>query len=302
MDQLPQQLINGLTLGSIYALIALGYTMVYGVLRLINFAHGDVYMLGAFAGFYTAQMLGFGPGEVSLVQAGIILISAMVSCALVGFVIERVAYRPLRRAPRLTALITAIGISLFLEYGGQLAFGTDPKRFPQLAHADIPLLQFGQTILGRQEIITFSVAIILLVILRQIVYRTRVGKAMRAVSFDGETAKLMGINTDSIISITFIIGSAFAGAAGVLVAMQFPSINPMMGLMPGIKAFTAAVLGGIGNVPGAMIGGLAIGITETLVSGYWTSSYRDAVVFGILIFMLLVKPSGLLGRGNVEKV
>lgn len=301
MGQFPQQLINGLTLGSIYALIALGYTMVYGVLRLINFAHGDIYMLGAFFGFYVARTLGFG-AEVSIAQTGMMLIVAMAACACVGALIERIAYRPLRKAPRLTALITAIGISLLLEYGGQLVFGTDPKPFPQLAHSEVPLLHFGPTVIGRQEILTITVCLILLIVLWRIVYFTRAGKAMRAVSFDRDAASLMGVNTDRTISLTFVIGSAFAGAAGILVAMQFPSINPMMGLLPGIKAFTAAVLGGIGSVPGAMIGGLAIGITETMVSGYWTSSYRDAVVFGVLIFMLLVRPSGLLGRGTVEKV
>ncbi|MDO8586050.1 MAG: branched-chain amino acid ABC transporter permease [Armatimonadota bacterium] len=301
MGELPQQLINGLTLGSIYALIALGYTMVYGVLRLINFAHGDIYMLGAFAGYYVARWLGFG-AELSIFEVLVLLLSAMVFSALAGAVIERIAYRPLRRAPRLTALITAIGVSLFLEYGGQLVFKTDPKAFPQLANTDTALLRLGETVVGRQEVLTFAVAIILLFVLWMIVYRTRVGKAMRAVSFDRETASLMGINTDAIILLTFVIGSAFAGAAGVLVAMQEPSITPMMGLLRGIKAFTAAVLGGIGSIPGAMVGGLAIGMTETMVSGYWTSSYRDAVVFGVLIFMLLIRPSGLLGRGTVEKV
>jgi branched-chain amino acid transport system permease protein len=301
VGQFPQQLINGLTLGSIYALIALGYTMVYGVLRLINFAHGDVYMLGAFAGYYTAMLLGCGK-ELSIVEAATLLAVAMVVCALVGALIERVAYRPLLRAPRLTALITAIGISLLLEYGGQLVFGADPKPFPQLANSNVPLMKFGQMVVGRQEAVTFAVAIILLLVLRMIVYRTRAGRAMRAVSYDREAAGLMGINTDRIILLTFAIGSAFAGAAGVLVAMQEPSLTPMMGLLRGIKAFTAAVLGGIGNIEGAMVGGLAIGLTETMVSGYWTSTYRDAVVFGVLIFMLLVKPSGLLGRGTVEKV
>ena len=278
--------------------------MVYGVLRLINFAHGDIYMLGAYAGFYTARWLGFG-ANISILQVSVLLMAAMVFSALAGAVIERIAYRPLRRAPRLTALITTIGVSLFLEYGGQLVFGTDPKSFPQLAvppDSNPALLQFGETVVGRQEVLTFVVAIILVVILWAIVYRTRAGKAMRAVSFDRETASLMGINTDRIILLTFVIGSAFAGAAGVLVAMQEPSLTPMMGLLRGIKAFTAAVLGGIGSVPGAMVGGLLIGMTETMVSGYWTSSYRDAVVFGLLIFVLLVKPSGIFGRGVVEKV
>ena len=276
--------------------------MVYGVLRLINFAHGDIYMLGAFAGYYTARFLGFGE-SLSMEEVLILLAAAMIFSALAGAIIERIAYRPLRRAPRLTALITAIGVSLFLEYGGQLVFGTDPKPFPQLGDPKHnALITFGQTVVGKQEMITFVVAIVLLLALQVIVYRTRAGKAMRAVSFDRETASLMGINTDRIILLTFMIGSAFAGAAGVLVAMQEPSLTPMMGLLRGIKAFTAAVLGGIGSVPGAMVGGIAIGLTESLVSGYWTSSYRDAVVFGVLIFMLLVRPSGLFGRGNVEKV
>lgn len=301
MGDFPQQLINGISLGSIYALIALGYTMVYGVLRLINFAHGDVYMLGAFAGFYMAKYLGFG-SDLSLAETAALLVFAMAVCALAGALIERVAYRPLRKAPRLTALITAIGISLLLEYGGQLVFGTDPKPFPQLGNESCALINCRGAIVGKQEALTFAVAVILALVLRLIVYKTRAGKAMRAVAHDREAAGLMGINVDRIILLTFAIGSALAGAAGVLVAMQEPSITPMMGLLRGIKAFTAAVLGGIGSIEGAIVGGLAIGITEAMVSGYWTSTYRDAVVFGVLILMLLVKPSGLLGRGTVEKV
>jgi len=286
----------------VYALIALGYTMVYGVLRLINFAHGDVFMLGAFIAYYAGQFLGFGAYSITLPQALALLMISMVACAAIGAFIERIAYRPLRRAPRLTALITAIGVSLFLEYGGQLVFGTDPKPFPGLVGGGAPLLKFGETTLGKQDAITIAITVVLLLILRQIVYGSRAGRAMRAVSFDRETAGLMGINIDGVISLTFAIGSGFAGAAGVLVGMAFPSINPMMGLMPGIKAFTAAVLGGIGNIPGAMLGGYVIGMTETMVAGSRISSYRDAVVFGVLIFMLLVRPSGLLGKGTVEKV
>jgi len=303
LHEFPQQLVNGIALGSLYALIALGYTMVYGVLRLINFAHGDVYMVGAYIGFYAAHWLGLvQPGnEISLVRALEVMPIAMVGCVALGLLIERVAYRPLRRAPRLTALITAIGVSLFLEYGGQLLFGTDPKPFPRLPQES----GLGQAVQGvvisKEDVLIVSVAVLLMIALQFIVYRTRAGKAMRAVSYDREAASLMGINVDKVIALTFVIGSAFAGAAGVLAGVKFHQLQPLMGLYAGLKAFVAAVLGGIGSVPGAMVGGLVMGIAEVMVVGYWESSLRDAIVFGILIAILVFRPTGIFGRGRVEK-
>jgi branched-chain amino acid transport system permease protein len=294
-----QQLVNGVTWGSVYALIALGYTMVYGILRLINFAHGDVYMLGAFFAFYAARILGAAsqpnPGKALLV-----LVIAMVGCGIVGFLIERFAYRPVRRSPRLAALITAIGVSLLLENAGLLIFGASPKFFPQV----IPSQTFtlGGVRISNQQILILGVSLVLMFGLRAIVLYTRVGKAMRAVSHNHTAAALMGISVDRIISFTFVLGSMLAAAAGVLVALQNPKIEPLMGIMPGLKAFVAAVLGGIGNVPGAVLGGLVMGITEVLVVGYLSPSYRDAIAFVLLIVILLVRPAGLLGTHTAEKV
>lgn len=303
MQEFAQQLVNGLALGGIYALIALGYTMVYGVLRLINFAHGDVYMFGAFMGLYAAQWMRLVNDryQVGGVAVLVILLAAMVSCAALGVLIERAAYRPLRNAPRLAALITAIGVSFLLENGGQLVFGTTPKLFPQFAGSQKPVLDVEGVVISGQDVFILVVTIVLLASLEFIVKRTRVGKAMRAVSEDKETASLMGINVDNIISLTFALGSAFAGAAGVLVAMRDPNIDPLMGLLPGIWAFVAAVLGGIGSIPGAVLGGFVIGITKVMVIGYWRSTLADAIVFGLLILILVARPTGLLGRGMVEK-
>jgi branched-chain amino acid transport system permease protein len=299
MSELLQQLINGITWGSIYALIALGYTMVYGVLRLINFAHGDVYMVGAFAGFYATRWLKMGEEPTLLGAVGVFLVS-MLSCALLGFVIERGAYKPLRKAPRLTALITAIGVSLLLENAGQLIFGADPKFFPQII-AKKDVISSGGIILTNQQLIVLVVSLFLLASLQLFIRKTKTGKAMRAVSFNREAASLMGISVDRIISITFMIGSALAAAAGILVALTNPKIDPLMGIMPGIKAFVAAVLGGIGNIPGAMVGGMIMGIAEVMVVGYLSSTYRDAIAFAILILILLFKPSGLMGAFTGEK-
>lgn len=292
MTQFLQQLINGLSLGSIYALIALGYTMVYGIIKLINFAHGDIYMLGAYIGFIcTAQLkLGFFPS----------LIIAMASCALIGVIIERIAYKPLRNATRITALITAIGVSYFLEASTQKVMGTGVKTFPQvLANQKIMI---GSVMITTQQILIFVITIILMLLLQFIVRKTKVGRAMRAVSVDADAARLMGVNVNATISYTFAIGSALAGAAGVLVGIYYNSINPLMGMLPGVKAFIAAVFGGIGIIPGAMFGGFFIGIVETLVSGYGSSLYKDAVVYIILILILVVKPAGLLGKNVKEKV
>ena len=251
MQELIQQLINGITWGSIYALIALGYTMVYGVLKLINFAHSDVYMVGAFAGYYSAHWLGIAENP-SVPKAILVMLISMIVCSCLGVIIERLAYKPLRKSSRLTALITAIGVSLLLENGGQLVFGADPKFFPQLIEGQEIWSKSG-IVISNLQLIALIASLTLMGILQLFVYKTRTGKAMRAVSYNIQVASLMGISTDKIITITFAIGSALAGAAGVLVGLNNPKIDPIMGLLPGLKAFVAAVLGGIGNIPGAML-------------------------------------------------
>ncbi len=298
MTTFLQQLVNGLSLGSIYALIALGYTMVYGVLRLINFAHGDVYMVGAYVGYYLSRKL--QGKEPSIISALLVMVGSMIACALLGMLIERLAYRPVRREARLTLLITAIGVSLFIENVAQLVFGPDPKFFPSLA----PRTDFivAGVRLTSEQITVIVVAMLLMLLLRYFILRTRTGKAMRAVSFSLDASRLMGISTDRIISITFALGSALAAAAGVLIGMQIPKIDPLMGIMYGLKAFVAAVLGGIGSIPGAVLGGLLIGISEVMVVGYLSSTYREAIAFGILILVLILRPQGLLGRVQKEKV
>lgn len=292
MEQLVQQLINGVSLGSIYALIALGYTMVYGIIKLINFAHGDIYMIGAYIGFFATSAMG-----LSFVPA---LLLAMAGAGLLGMVIERLAYRPLRQAPKIAVLITAIGMSLFLEYTGMLFFTPQPRTFPNVFEAET--YHIGAFVINSQQIIIMVVAVVLMLILTYVVQKTIIGKAMRAVSYDTDAARLMGINVDSIIGATFGIGSALAAAAGVLVGVYYNSIDPLMGIMPGLKAFVAAVLGGIGIIPGAMAGGVILGIIEALVSGFISSTFRDAAAFGILIIILLFKPSGLFGSNAREKV
>jgi len=293
MLEFSQQLINGLSLGAIYALIALGYTMVYGIILLINFAHGDIMMVGAFVGFYSITLLGS-----NIVAA---MIFAMIACAILGVVIEKIAYRPLRNSTRIAALITAIGMSLFLEYATIFLLGPQQKVFPQSA---FPLQQYeimGLLITNKDIFIIVS-AVVLMIILQFIIKQTKTGKAMRAVSVDREAAVLMGISVDKTISITFAIGSALAAAAGVMIGVYYNTVNPLMGIIPGLKAFVAAVLGGIGLIPGAMVGGFVLGILETFVSGYGSSLYRDAVAFGVLILILLIKPTGLLGKNTGEKV
>jgi branched-chain amino acid transport system permease protein len=275
--------------------------MVYGILRFINFAHGDVFMLGAFAGFYLAPKIAAILPLPSIAGGLAVMVAAMAICAVLGALIERFAYRPLRRRPKLTVLITAIGVSLFLEYTGQFAFGAAPKSFPQILPV-YPIAKFGGVSLNSNQIIVLGVTLLLLLGLRFIVLKTKIGTAMRAVSFNPEAAALMGVNTDIVISFTFALGSALAAAAGILWSINYPAIDPLMGILPGLKAFVAAVLGGIGNLPGAALGGIIIGVTETLVSGYISSTYRDAIAFAVLILILLVKPSGLLGRKEIEKV
>lgn len=300
MTEFLQQLVNGITWGSVYALIALGYTMVYGILRLINFAHGDVYMLGAFFGFFAARGLGAAQ-DPNPFKALLVLVAAMLGCGIVGLAIERLAYKPVRRSSRLAALITAIGVSLLLENGGILLFGADPKFFPQIIPAFNVKLGGGVTI-SNQQVLILVVSFSLMLALRFIVLNTRVGKAMRAVSHSHTAAALMGISVDRIVSFTFVLGSMLAAAAGVLVALQNPKIEPLMGIMPGLKAFVAAVLGGIGNIPGAVLGGLVMGIAEVMVVGYVSSEYRDAIAFIVLIVILLVRPAGILGTHAAEKV
>jgi len=313
-----QHFVNGLSLGTIYALIALGYTMVYGVLKLINFAHGDVYMVGAFSGYYLAQVIGVGspydpngPGGLEIfLNASLVTLGAMMICAVLGYAIERFAYRPLRQRPRLTSLITAIGVSFLLEYGFQLAPvirkpiqfppGPSPRFFPTLLPR-VPYEFFGVNT-SNYDLIGLGVAFGLMIALQWIVYRTRFGTAMRAVSFDPQVAGLMGIPVNRIISGTFMLGSGLAAAAGIINAVSRPKIDPLFGLIPGLKAFVAAVLGGIGSVPGAMVGGLVLGSAEEFVAGYTDSSYRDAIAFTVLILVLLVRPTGIFGRVTAEKV
>ncbi|WP_182186968.1 branched-chain amino acid ABC transporter permease [Pectinatus frisingensis] len=292
MDQFLQQLINGISLGSIYALIALGYTMVYGIIKLINFAHGDIYMVGAYIGFFCITILHW-----PVLPA---LVASMILTGILGMLVERFAYRPLRSAPRISVLITAIGVSFFLEYTMMYFVTPQPRTFPSVL--EDAAYHFGPFVVNNQQIMIFAITIILMAILTYIVQYTKVGKAMRAVSFDTETAQLMGINANRIISVTFGIGSALAAAAGVLVGIYYNSIDPLMGIMPGLKAFVAAVLGGIGILPGAAAGGIILGIIEALVSGFISSTFRDAAAFAILILVLLFKPSGLLGKNTNEKV
>ncbi|MCD7974213.1 MAG: branched-chain amino acid ABC transporter permease [Phascolarctobacterium sp.] len=292
LSQFFQQLINGISLGSIYALIALGYTMIYGIIKLINFAHGDIYMLGAYFGFFTTTQL-----RLSFIPA---IILAMVCAALTGIIIERVAYKPMRNAPRIAILITAIGVSFFLEYTMILLVSPQPRTFPAVFTPVV--YKIGSLVVNSQQIVILASAVILMAVLTFIVNKTKVGKAMRAVSFDTDAARLMGINIDRVISTTFALGSALAAAGGVLVGVYYNSIDPLMGMMPGLKAFVAAVLGGIGIIPGAMMGGLILGVVEAMISGFISSTLRDAAAFGILILILLYKPSGLLGKNIREKV
>ncbi|MBR5171769.1 MAG: branched-chain amino acid ABC transporter permease [Phascolarctobacterium sp.] len=292
MQQFCQQLINGISLGSIYALIALGYTMIYGIIKLINFAHGDIYMIGAYFGFFATTQLGVG-----FIPA---IIIAMAGAAIVGIIIERIAYRPMRNAPRIAILITAIGVSFLLEYGMILFVSPQPRTFPAVFTPTV--YHMGPLVANSQQLVILISAIILMVTLSYIVNSTKAGKAMRAVSFDADAARLMGINIDKVISMTFALGSALAAAGGVLVGVYYNSIDPLMGMMPGLKAFVAAVLGGIGIIPGAMMGGIILGVVEAMVSGFLSSTFRDAAAFGILILILLYKPAGLLGKNIREKV
>ena len=360
MEEFTDQLINGLSVGCIYALIALGYTMVYGIIKLINFAHGEFFMVGAFIGYF-ALAAAAGTGNFILAVA-----LAMAGVAVLAVVVEKIAYKPLRRSTRIAALLTALGVSLFLQNLGIKVFGADPRGFPvpfenksyprdyrsfesisNLKKADhdywysitelrnktgrmrtreVPLFFKGEDIdesaiararyggasrayryyafkINTKQIIVFVTVIILMVGLQLLIHHTRMGKAMRAVSFDKTTSQLMGINVDRVISFTFFIGGALGGAAGVLYGIYYGKVDPMIGFLPGLKAFIAAVVGGIGSVPGAVIGGLVMGVSENMAVGYsGRSEYRDAIAFGILILILLIKPSGILGSRQKEKV
>jgi branched-chain amino acid transport system permease protein len=305
VSELLQQIVNGLSLGSIYALIALGYTMVYGILKLINFAHGEVFMMGAYAGFYSAGALGVQGYEASgksfpLLLALGVLVFAMLSSALLGVAIEALAYRPVRSAPRLTPLITAIGVSLFLQNAAMLLFTPNPRRYPAIL-AEVRF-EAGGVILTNIKIAIFLVAMLLMLGLYLLVNKTWTGRAMRALSMNIDAARLMGIDVDHTIRATFAIGSSLAAAGGILYGLDQIMINPLMGVLTGLKAFVAAVLGGIGNIPGALIGGMLIGLAEQLTAGYLSPDYRDAITFVILILVLLLKPEGLLGVVRQEKV
>ena len=289
-----QYLINGISIGSVYAIIALGYTMVYGIAKMLNFAHGDVIMVGAYISFCVTNYLGL-PVVVSI-------LAAMAVCTLLGVLIEGLAYKPLRGTPSLAVLITAIGVSYFLQNAAQLIWSSSPKNFTSIVTFQPLRLAGGQLVVTGEVIYTIAASVIIMLGLTWFTTRTRTGKAMRAVSEDMDAARLMGINVNSTISFTFAVGSALAGIGSVLYCCSYPQATPTMGSMLGLKAFVAAVLGGIGSIPGAMIGGIAIGLCECFVSAIGLSAWKDAVTFAILIIVLLVKPTGFLGRKVQEKV
>lgn len=301
MNEFLQHLINGLSLGCIYALVAIGYTLVFGVLTLINFAHGEMVMCGAYVGMYTARFLKLNE-HPSIASLLIVLAVSMSVCAMVGFFIERFAYRPIRKAPRINLLITAVGVSLFLQFGGQLVFGSAPQFFPEILSFNLDHWKWGELQFNPLQVTVLVVAFFLTFILQTVVFKTQWGRAMRGVSFNESICKLMGIPTDRVISITFMVGAALAGAAGVLVGMVYPKVDPLMGSLLGLKSFVAAVVGGIGNMTGAVIGAIILGLSEEFVVGYLNPSYRDAIAFAFLIIILLVKPSGILGENRIEKV
>ena len=287
-------LINGISLGSVYAIIALGYTMVYGIAKMLNFAHGDVIMIGAYISFCATQYMGM-PAIVSVVMA-------MAVCTVLGIVIERLAYKPLRQAASLAVLITAIGVSYFLQNMALLIWGSNPKNFTSVFNIGSISLFSGKLLISSETILTVLANIVIMIALTLFTGKTKIGKAMRAVSEDKGAAELMGINVNATISMTFAIGSALAAIAGVLLCSAYPTLQPTTGSMPGIKAFTAAVFGGIGSIPGAMIGGLLLGVIEILGKAYVSTELGDALVFAVLIVVLLVKPTGLLGKKIHEKV
>ena len=292
VNYMLQQLVNGLILGSVYALLALGYTMVYGIIKLINFAHGDIYMMGAFMGYFLINSL-----QLNFFVA---LILSMAGTAILGVIIEFLAYRPLRNSTRISVLITAIGVSFLLEYGMVYLVGANTRAFPQAIQT--VRYDLGPISLTNIQLLILGVSLVLMVLLQLIVKKTKMGKAMRAVSVDSDAAQLMGINVNRTISFTFALGSALAGAAGVLIALYYNSLEPLMGVTPGLKSFVAAVLGGIGIIPGAALGGFVIGLLETFATALGMSDFRDAIVYGILLLILIVRPAGILGKNVKEKV
>ena len=306
MDTFIQYTIDALTLGSVYALIALGYTLVYGVLKLLNFAHGDVFMVGSFAGYGTFELLGGGNPKVPLwLFLTLVTLSAMVACAALGVVIERFAYRPLRDAPRIAPLISALGVSFFLANSMQLLFGATPRVYPTFEIHDAVLYTSGFNIgnvhMPLLRVITILAAFVLMIMLWFLVNKTRTGKAMRATSFDREAASMMGVDIDKVIVFTFVLGSALAGAAGVFFALRVPT-TVSIGFVAGLKGFTAAVIGGIGSIPGAMAGGLILGFAESYTQGYISTQWSDLFVFSLLVAFMIFRPQGLLGRADIRKV
>lgn len=294
MTRLIETLISGLSLGSIYALMALGYTMVYGIAKMLNFAHGDIIMVGGYVCFCAVNYLGL--------PAGVGVLLSIVACTVLGIVVERLAYKPLRNAPSLDVLITAIGVSYFLQNAALLIWGSDTKSFPSVVDLPSVSLFDGQLVISAITIVTVLSGIVVMIALTAFTGKTRMGKAMRACSEDRGAATLMGINVNSTISLTFAIGSGLAAIAGVLMCSAYPTLIPTTGSLPGIKAFTAAVIGGIGSIPGAFVGGLVLGVIEIFAKAYVGTQLADAIVFGVLIVVLLVKPSGLLGKTVREKV
>ena len=294
MIQFLSYLCNGISLGSVYAIIALGYTMVYGIAKMLNFAHGDVIMIGAYIAFCAMQYWGFPPV--------ISVIADMVVCTALGVIIERLAYKPLRKATSLAVLITAIGMSYLLQNVALLVWGANPKSFPSVVGLGALSMLNGQLIITSETIVTITACVVIMIVLTLFTSKTKMGKAMRVVSEDKGAAELMGINVNATISLTFAIGSALAAVAGVLLCSAYPTLQPTTGAMPGIKAFTAAVFGGIGSIPGAMLGGILLGVIEILGKAYVSMELGDAFVFAVLIVVLLVKPTGLLGKTIHEKV
>lgn len=302
MSEFIQHTINGLSLGAIYALIALGYTLVFGILQFINFAHSEIFMLGAYSGFYIGNALGAGDGQRQGVGMFLlVLFLSMVVTATIGFLVERLAYRPLRKAPRINVLITAVGVSMLFQFGAQMLFGPNPRPFPTLIDLNTTI-HLGELQIDPIQILVFVVAVVLMLALEFILFRTKVGKAMRAVSHDHNVALLLGVNVNFIISLTFVIGSALAGAGGVLFGLAYPKIEPLMGMLPGMKAFVAAVFGGIGNVRGAVVGSIIMGLSEQYIVVYGVPTLRDALAYAMLIGILIFRPKGIFGKAVAEKV
>ena len=300
-----QELVNGITTGALYSLVALGFSMVYGVLKLLNFAHGDLYMVGAYIGFFIIQFFG-GAANVRIAVPLLLAIMFVVAAGLVGglgVAIERFAYRPLRDAPRIAPLITAIGVSFFLESSALLLFGAQYRVYNTAEFISLSSgIQIGSVTIDSVQIMVLVLGLLLMVGLRQLVNRTKLGRMMRAVAVDREAAEMLGINVNFTIAATFFIGSALAGVAGVMAGLLFNQVTSTIGFIAGLKAFTASVVGGIGSIPGAMLGGLLIGLAESFITGYISSTYTNLLVFGLLIAVMLVRPSGLLGQAQLQKV